>query len=792
VKSFRVGRPKRLESISNAFTNSFINDFDDDSYLDANLDVKKSGLNARYHFIKYGLFERRPLSVEMNFADWVLINLEKRGDFSRNFPWVEMCVRYSSSQEHLLSETLVDFLDFQSLNTKYPGLEDCQINVFEALSAIGDDSLLENLDIPNERDWSEVPETSILILNWNKPLLTLATIASLVKWVDAEKVEIVVIDNGSNGDNLAKLSLGARNFRIISLRENHFFGAGNNFGASKCESKYLIFMNNDVIVESDISECLISTLKSSEDIGTVGPLFIYPNREIQEAGVFVNEDGSVNMIGRNAELPDRWLDKEQIVDYTSAACVAISREDFEKVGGFDYIFEPAYYEDADLCLRVRTLLGKQSVFTPKASVIHLEHQTSTDPKIGIDFSKIVDVNKVKFQSRWDLSRRTSNGNFELKNGNDSHIFPTLSKNQNPSKTKLHIYSPFPLTIGGGERYLLSLASSLSQDFSVTMVFERSYTEGRVHQICRDLNISSAGISVSTVDESRSQHPEILIIMDNAVKPGIYPYGQRNILLCQFPFNRLGDNLRDTFNNLQPIEAIVTYSDFVSSWVERRLNSPNVNPLISVISPPIAAYTNELELKDSSKILAIGRFFRGGHDKNLDFLAEALWELNSGTSPGQQMSLDIVGGVVASASGNEVVSEILAMEDSNVKLHIDADGSTLKALLHNSSIYWHAAGFKVNVDKNPQNCEHFGISPLEAMSAGAVPFAVNNGGPSSYIEDGANGFLYETRDELLEKTKDFLSMSTSRTLEIRRNARETAHGFNQENFAQGWKDLLSKL
>ena len=126
---------RRSNLNANAFAKSYLNEFDEDAYLDANLDVKESGLRAKYHFVKYGFLERRPLTNEDSFADWVLCNLEERNDFSRNFPWLELCDRYSTSQEKLLAETLVDFIDIKSLTKEFPGLEDCQVNLFEALSA---------------------------------------------------------------------------------------------------------------------------------------------------------------------------------------------------------------------------------------------------------------------------------------------------------------------------------------------------------------------------------------------------------------------------------------------------------------------------------------------------------------------------------------------------------------------------------------------------------------------------------------------------------------------------------
>ena len=44
-----------------------------------------------------------------------------------------------------------------------------------------------------------------------------------------------------------------------------------------------------------------------------------------------------------------------VVDYCSAACFLTTREIFDRISGFDPIFEPAYYEDVDLCFKIACL-----------------------------------------------------------------------------------------------------------------------------------------------------------------------------------------------------------------------------------------------------------------------------------------------------------------------------------------------------------------------------------------------------------------------------------------------------
>ena len=69
----------------------------------------------------------------------------------------------------------------------------------------------------------------------------------------------------------------------------------------------------------------------------------------------------------------------------------------------------------------------------------------------------------------------------------------------------------------------------------------------------------------------------------------------------------------------------------------------------------------------------------------------------------------------------------------------------------AKIYWHASGFGEDLERHPEFAEHFGISTVEAMGAGAVPVVFNAGGQKEIVEDNINGFLWNTLSELEEKT-----------------------------------------
>ncbi|MBI1863099.1 glycosyltransferase, partial [Candidatus Microgenomates bacterium] len=77
---------------------------------------------------------------------------------------------------------------------------------------------------------------------------------------------------------------------------------------------------------------------------------------------------------------------------------------------------------------------------------------------------------------------------------------------------------------------------------------------------------------------------------------------------------------------------------------------------------------------------------------------------------------------------------------------------LVSLYETSMFYWHFTGLGVNEREHPERVEHLGITPLEAMAARAVVCCFAAGGPRELIEQGKNGFLFTSEDELISIMK----------------------------------------
>jgi GT2 family glycosyltransferase len=243
------------------------------------------------------------------------------------------------------------------------------------------------------------PAISIIVLNFNRASLTRKCLKHLWKHTTGGHFEILVVDNGSSVEDLRHLAEAPGPFTLLQLGSNRYFSEGNNIGAEHSRGRHIVFLNNDAFVTKGWLEPLITVLEHRPNAGGVGPRFIYPDGRLQEAGAFVDEDGYSIQVGNSDihDVADQF--RERIVDYCSAACLAVTREAFELVGGFDPVYEPAYYEDADLCFKIGSL-GKHIFYCPYSTVVHIKNATSFETWDRLAIQNIIERNRRIFLSRW--------------------------------------------------------------------------------------------------------------------------------------------------------------------------------------------------------------------------------------------------------------------------------------------------------------------------------------------------------------------------------------------------------
>ena len=219
----------------------------------------------------------------------------------------------------------------------------------------------------------ETPDVSIIILSYIRPDLVDNLIKSIWLFTDGYSYEIIVVDNGSPAGTHRLERTIARNVRVITLKSNNYIGDAYNIGVERAKGKYVVLMNNDIVVTKYWLSALIDQLQRDPSVGIVGPKFIYPSGELQEAGAFIAPDGRSIQRGKRGNADDPEFNVPGEVDYCTGACIAIDRELYIDISGYDWRWAPGYYEDVDLCFKIRDR-GLSVFYVPEfGGVSHRKH-----------------------------------------------------------------------------------------------------------------------------------------------------------------------------------------------------------------------------------------------------------------------------------------------------------------------------------------------------------------------------------------------------------------------------------
>ncbi len=208
-------------------------------------------------------------------------------------------------------------------------------------------------------------KVSAIIVNWNGKNETADCIESLLKQ-DCSDLEIIVSDNGSTDGSNEFIQANFSSVKLLENGKNLGFGAAVNRGLAAASGDYLIFLNNDLVLDSTCIRELTELLESDDRIGAAVPKILYHEQPgtLNSFGVLIHYTGIAcpNRIDQQ-DRPDLAL--------TETACGGIfmfPRNVYDAVGGFDEdLF--LYHEDHDLSWRVR-LLGWKIVATPNAVCYH--------------------------------------------------------------------------------------------------------------------------------------------------------------------------------------------------------------------------------------------------------------------------------------------------------------------------------------------------------------------------------------------------------------------------------------
>lgn len=186
----------------------------------------------------------------------------------------------------------------------------------------------------------------------------------------ASPLEVVVVDNASRDGTAALVRETLPTARVIASPTNLGFAAGSNLGAEHASGDVLAFLNPDTVPPPGAVERLARPVRERPGLGAAGCKLVFPDGRIQSAGGMLGPNG--HSVHRGYGEPDRrQYDVEAAVDYVPGGALAIRRALFLELGGFYPGYFPGFYEDVELCLRLRER-GYDVRYFPEPAIRHLE------------------------------------------------------------------------------------------------------------------------------------------------------------------------------------------------------------------------------------------------------------------------------------------------------------------------------------------------------------------------------------------------------------------------------------
>jgi glycosyltransferase involved in cell wall biosynthesis len=366
------------------------------------------------------------------------------------------------------------------------------------------------------------------------------------------------------------------------------------------------------------------------------------------------------------------------------------------------------------------------------------------------------------------------------------------------RSNIGIYNLHMRAMGGGEKLTLVLAEHLSLAHNVFLFsaepLDVSSLEqffdvdlSRVKVIClktpgsfyRVLGRISGG-NVSLHHERQLRSLELDLFINNSYASALTCPTARGIFMCMFPHLPVN-------NSVNSYSTIVAISRYAADWVWKRWDrhSEVLYPPCDDMGPPPPA--------KEKIILHVGRFIADSiederHHKGQGLLLEIFKRMADLHKQGWE--LHFTGSLSPDAKSKTFAGTLMsAAEGLPVFFHFNAASNELRRLYRSAAIYWHATGYGFDADQYPSKQEHFGISTVEAMSAGAVPVVYATGGQKEIVTDEVDGYWWTDIDRLVNQTRRLTNDAALRS-ELGHEAVLSSKRFSRETFVANIDRLLA--
>lgn len=347
--------------------------------------------------------------------------------------------------------------------------------------------------------------------------------------------------------------------------------------------------------------------------------------------------------------------------------------------------------------------------------------------------------------------------------------------------KIGIYDPYLDDLGGGEKYMMTIASCLQKKHDVSVFWNNPQDVAAIRNrfgldvsnIKISENIFAPGFGFLRRLLATKQFDVIIFLSDGSIPLSL---SRKLLIHVQQPLKQFQNvSLKDRIK-LSRVTHFFCNSQYTKDFIDSRFHLKT-----SIIYPPVTLHVEKV--KKENIILHVGRFrvknVSIGDYKKQGMMIEVFKEMVAKGLKGWKF-------IIATSFPKEAEKAFMFLKkeakDFPIEFVVNKSNVELWDLYNRAKIYWHASGFGEDLQKYPEYAEHFGISTVEAMGAGCIPVVINAGGQPEIVTEGKNGLLWNTKEELIAKTKHLISNPGLQNT-LAKAAKERAKNFSEEAFSQ---------
>ena len=681
-----------------------------------------------------------------------------------------------------------------------------------------------------------LPICSLIIVNYNGLRHTKDCLKSLQKLAYPEQqLDLIVIDNCSKDDSVNSLRELFPKVRIFVNTANNFAKA-LNLGISKAKGQYIGFLNNDATLDSHWLEILVKRLEINNKIGASSGKLLFKDGRINSAGIQQLPNFYWRDVGFG-EKDSGQYDTEGEVEGLCWAAVLFRRECLEDVGPIDEDFV-MYFEDVEFAKRCHKR-GWKMLYTPAAIAHHEYRGSSKGSKLTEYFCNrnrflyLAKHEPLQLVSSIHTSDFFTNKQYDLlfeslfvaiKKLRDyqkpeiiATVLPQLSEKlaviysrlkvdrilsrlqvvRGDRKMSIAIYDHGLHFIGGGQKYVATIASLLQNEFDITFIANKAVAVSDLES-WYGLNLSGCKIKIIPlafyekrgmlcIDSSiivedmdnpfdeiarESKNYDIFINANQLEK--VKPLSPISIFFCHFP-----NTFRNRHFAVDDYTFIIANSQFTVKWLDKRWN---LKPTF-LLYPPVEMAT--VKVAKENIILAVGQFEAGGTKKQIELIQAFRSLLGDYPEEFQGWRLVLVGSSIPRNPYLKTVQNLLKQDSRAIEVKVNADLDEVKSLYARASIFWHGCGLG---EVNPQRFEHFGMATVEAMQNSCAPIVFNGGGQPEIVQHGRSGFLFNTVEELCQHSHQLI-VNPDLLAELQAGAQRRSQNFRLARFEEKVKSFF---